>query len=348
LGGQAIQAQRLIAGLREHAEVHVTFLPVNPSLPGPLARLQRVKYVRTVFTSLWYWAHLVRAVPGHDLLHILSASYWSFLLAPVPALVAAKVFRRPTILNYRSGEASDHLQRSAMARRLIRRFDAIVVPSGYLVDVFRRFAFTAGAIPNIIDFAQLRYRVRDPIRPIFLSNRHLEPLYNVACTLRAFRTISDRYPDARLAIVGGGSERRALEQLCGGLNLTGVTFHGRVSPAQMGEFYDRADVYLNSPNIDNMPTSILEAQACGLPVATTNAGGIPYIVSDEITGLLVPCDDSEALARAALRYLEDRQLATHVIQHAYSGIQRYRRATVSANWVRIYRQVSGGERAAAC
>lgn len=340
LGGQAIQAQRLLEALRDHPQVDARFLPVNPRLPGPLGALQAVKYVRTAVTSMAYGSSLLRRVRGFDVLHILSASYWSFLLAPVPALAAGQLYRIPTILNYRSGEADDHLSRSPLARRLVRRFDDVVVGSPYLQRVFGGIGVAARVIPNIVNFGHLRFRRRAPVRPLFLSNRNLEPLYNVECTLRAYRSIARVYPDARLDVVGNGRDRVRLEALARAWSLPNVTFHGGVSAERMAELYDRADIFLNASNIDNMPTSILEAQACGLPVATTNAGGIPYIVDDGESGLLVPCGDHAGLAEAALRYLGDPALVARVTELGRLAAARYRPEAVAAEWVARYQAMA--------
>src|SRR5450432_2583281 len=105
LGGQSLQAQRLMHGLAASTEVQAEFLAVNPRLPGFLGHLQRIKYLRTVVTSIAYFAALLRAVPRCDVVHAFSASYFSYLLAPLPALLAARVFTRRSVLNYRSGEA---------------------------------------------------------------------------------------------------------------------------------------------------------------------------------------------------------------------------------------------------
>ena len=82
LGGQSIQALRLMEGLSREPEIEAGLLPINPRLPGPLRWLQRVKYVRTVVTSIAYIASLVVRLPRFDVVHIFSASYLSFLLAP--------------------------------------------------------------------------------------------------------------------------------------------------------------------------------------------------------------------------------------------------------------------------
>lgn len=344
LGGQAVQAQRLLERLRTVPSLDVDFLPVNPRLPGPLRALQGVKYVRTATTSAAYGGSLLARLRHYDVVHAFSASYWSYLLAPLPALVVAKAYGRATVLNYRSGEADDHLRRSRVAVRTIRRYvDAVVVPSGYLVDVFGRFGLPAQSIANFVEVERIPYRRRTHPAPRFLSNRNLEPLYNVACVLRAFALVQREVPDATLTVAGDGAERAPLEALAAELGLRGVRFVGRVSPADMPALYDAADVYLNTPNIDNMPNSVIEAFAAGLPVATTDAGGIPYIVEHERTALMVARDDHQALATAALRLLGEPGLAVALADAGRAEcLSRYVWPAVAEQWAALYHGLARG------
>ena len=87
LGGQSRQAARLIGRLREEPSLEMSFLAVNPRLPGMLRKLQDVKYVRTVVTTLWYWATLLRRAGKYDVLHVFSASYYSYMLSAMPAIL---------------------------------------------------------------------------------------------------------------------------------------------------------------------------------------------------------------------------------------------------------------------
>jgi glycosyltransferase involved in cell wall biosynthesis len=340
LGGQAVQAARLLAHLRELPGIEVGFLAVNPRLPGPLRLLQRVKYLRTVVTSLAYVASLLREVPNWDVVHAFSASYWSFLLAPLPAMAVAKLYGKRVVLNYRSGEAADHLARSRRtAVPAMRRLaDVIAVPSGYLVTVFARFGLRARSIFNFVDLDRIPFRARSsPPRPRFLSNRNFEPLYNVACVLRAFQRIQREVPEASLVVAGYGSQDAPLRALAQELALRNVEFTGRVPPEKMPALYDAADVYLNAPDIDNMPNSVIEAYAAGLPVVTTNAGGIPYIVRDGETGLMVSCNDDAALAGAALRLLREPPLADRLAQQAREEcVARYTWDAVRHEWADLY------------
>ena len=341
VGGQAVQVTRLLRRLRECDGLDVDFLPVNPRLRGPFRMLQRVKFIRTIATSIAYGASLLHRVRRYDVIHAFSASYTSYLLAPLPALLVARLFGKRIVLNYRSGEANDHLRRSPLARWTMRLADEIVVPSGYLVGVFAQFGLTARAIVNFVDLDRIDHRVRTTIRPIFLSNRNLEPLYNVACTVRAFAIIQRDQPDARLTIVGDGSERAALERLARQLELRNVTFVGKVAPERMREFYDAADVYLNSPAIDNMPNSIIEAYAAGIPVVTTNAGGIPYVVTHADTGFMVESDDHEGMARCALELIHVPERALVAVRARDVCLRRYVWPAVAAEWERLYRGLIG-------
>lgn len=341
LGGQAVQLARLLRRLEATPGIQVEFLPMNPRLPGPLRWLQRIKFVRTMVTEFAYWLLLLRRVRRFDVIHAFSPSYWAFLLGPVPAAATARLFRRAALINYHSGEAEDHLTNWRTAIPLLRLAHRIVVPSDYLRDVFARFGLSTVVVPNFVDVESLPFRERSVLRPRVLSNRNLESHYNVSCSIRAFSHIQAKVPSAELVVAGYGSERGKLETLVQELGLRHVRFTGRVTPEEMGRLLDWADVLLNSPDIDNMPLSLIEAQAAGLPLVSTNSGGIPYVVTDGETGLLVPPDDDAAMADAALRLLDDPALVSRISRAAReSCLARYTWPAVEARWVSLYREMA--------
>lgn len=341
LGGQAVQLARLHDQLKNTPGLEVGFLPMNPRLPGPLRLLQRVKYVRTVVTSIGYWIQLLARVRRFDVVHAFSPSYWAFLLGPVPAMLVARAYGRGALLNYHSGEAEDHLQNWRTAVPLSRLAHRIVVPSGYLREVFARFGLTAEEIHNFVDIEAIPFRERASLQPVFLSNRNLEPLYNVECCIRAFARVQQQVPSASLVVAGYGTQRESLEALVVSLGLGNVRFTGRVSMAEMAQLLNDADILLNSPDIDNMPLSLIEAQAAGLPVVSTSTGGIPYIVKDGETGLLVPPGDAEGMARASLRLLSEEGLAARLARAARAScIEQFTWPAVQDAWVRVYRDLA--------
>ena len=144
VGGQAVQASRLLELLQRAPDIQVEFLPINPRLPGPLRHLQKVKYLRTVPTSGTFMFKLLAKAGRYDILHSFSAANYSFLLSAAPAVLASRLFGKRSIVNYRDGRASQHLT-GWRTSRLLRLADRIVTPSEYLVDVFAQFGYT-GAI----------------------------------------------------------------------------------------------------------------------------------------------------------------------------------------------------------
>lgn len=337
LGGQSVQAARLIERLRQEPSLEVGFLPINPRLPAGLHHLQRIKYVRTLVTSIAYVLSLLARVYKYDVIHVFSASYFSFVLAPTPAILIGKLYRRKVLLNYHSGEAEDHLQRwQRSAIPTIRLVDSVIVPSEYLVRVFASFGLKATAIYNLIDTSRFRFRERSPLRPVFLSNRNLESHYGVDRVLRAFAIIQERIPQASLTVAGDGSQRQALKALAQDLNLQNTQFVGQIAPDSFADVYDAADIFLNGSEIDNQPLSILEAFSCGLPVVTTDAGGIPDIVQDGRTGMVVSRGDHVEIANRALALLENPVLAKQIVDRARQECLKYSWEAVRDAWMSAY------------
>jgi L-malate glycosyltransferase len=342
LGGQAIAALRLLEGLSQTDSICAEIIPINPRLPKAFRWLQRIKYVRTLVTFIYYIVTLLVKVPRFDVLHVFSASNFSFILAPAPAVLIGKMYGKPVILNYHSGEAEEHLRNWPRTTiPVLQLADRVVVPSEFLVSVFAKFAVETEAISNTVELGKFRFHSHRPLRPVILANRNFEAHYNVGCVLRAFALLQQQIPQAQLLVAGDGSQRQKLHTLAAELNLKNITFFGAVPPEQMPELYDRADIYLNASDVDNMPLSILEAFSCGLAVVTTNAGGIPYIVKDERNGLVVERGNSEALAQGVVRLLENQCLAERLIVQARSDCRKYTWEVVGYQWISLYLELAG-------
>ena len=209
-------------------------------------------------------------------------------------------------MNYRSGEAPDHLRRSAIARATLRWVERNVVPSRFLQDVFAGFGIASEIIPNIVDvdrFALPDAGLRCGRTPLDAELRDaLQRRVHAARVPARPGAISRSDADA-------GRRRDRRKRRCARspaeLGLANVRFVGRVPPAEIWRYYADADIYLQTPNIDNMPSSVLEAFASGCAVVSTNAGGVPAILTDDEHGLLVNCNDHDAAAARILRLLDD-------------------------------------------
>jgi glycosyltransferase involved in cell wall biosynthesis len=306
-------------------------------LPYGLRSVERVRFLRTIVRQPLYLIKLWRSLKQADIVHIFSASYSSFLVAPLPAWLLARLQGKKTLINYRSGECRDHLQRSTIARAVLARTDRLIVPSGYLVDVLQEFGLQAHVVPNIVDLSQFHYRLRRPLRPHLVCTRGFHPYYGVDIVVRAFAEVQRSYPDAQLDLVGGGGLEGQIRDLVRHLKLSGVSFLGAISHKSIPQFYDRADVFVNASNLDNMPVSVLEAFASGTPVITTAPESMRYIVDHERTGLLSEPGDAAALAMNILRLLGDSELATKLAQNAFAESNRYAWQSVRDQWLSVYR-----------
>lgn len=339
VGGQAVQADLLMRLWKDDPELETEFLGVDPPLPKGLRWAERIPGLRTILREPMYFVHLWRGLKDVDIAHIFSASYWSFLLAPAPAWFFANLRKKKSIINYRSGEARDHLKRFRSGQFVLSRVDEIVVPSGYLVGVFREFSLNAVVVPNLVDLSQFHYRERRPLRPRLVCTRGFSEYYSIDVVVKAFAEVKKEYPDATLELVGDGPLETEIRGLVTDRKLTDVIFSGVASRQEIGKCCDRADIFINASWLDNMPVSIIEAFGAGTPVVTTAPESIPFLVDHERTGLLSPVGDEKALAANVIRLLKDPALAARLAENAYRESRQYTWEAVRGQWLNVYRKL---------
>ena len=321
----AIQAQKLVSLLGGEG-FKVTAVKTNADLPKNFDFISEVKGLRTIVSVLAFLKNLNKALPQIEVVYFLTGFFNFFFWVTYPALILIKIHRKRVILSARGGEARRFFQKyRPLVKPILKRVDAISAPSGFLKEAFEEvLGLDAVIVPNIVDFNQFRFRERKPVRPKLLVTRSLDEIYNVDCVIRAFKKVHDYFPESSLGIVGGGSQRQALEKLVADFNLTDcVTFYGKIEHSKIQNYYDQYDIFLNASNVDNLPGVILEAFASGLPVVSTRAGGIPYLVAEGVTGLLVDIGDSEALAEKVIELVKDPKLALCLANNARLECQKY-------------------------
>jgi glycosyltransferase involved in cell wall biosynthesis len=336
-----------LAGLLREENIEVELIQVNrPYRPTWIGKF---KGIRAGFRLLPYISQLWFSAGRVQLFHVMANSGWSWHLFAAPAIWIARLRGKPVIINYRGGEADAFFDNAfSWVRPSLSRASAIIVPSGFLEGVFGKRGFSVSIVPNIIDLSRFGAGVRPgastaaagPSFPHIIVTRNLEPIYDNETALRAFHIVRRSYPAAKLTLAGSGPERQALEQFACALGIAdAVIFTGRVDNEGMAAIYRSASVMLNPSLADNMPISILEALASGVPVVSTNVGGVPYLVEHEKNALLVPARDPQAMANAVLRLLNDAARTRRLIEDGIECVQRYTWPNVRVSLFRVYEQV---------
>jgi glycosyltransferase involved in cell wall biosynthesis len=153
--------------------------------------------------------------------------------------------------------------------------------------------------------------------------------------LHAARRLASRFPALHWAIAGQGELRPVLEWLTGELDLTGrVHFLGQV--AHPLRVIADADLYVMSSREEGLGTSVLDAMARGIPVASTSAGGLPEMLHQG-AGVLVPPRNPEALAGAVERILCDADLRRRLVEQASRAVERFSADRMAAEIRSVYR-----------
>ena len=344
-GGMANQCQQLAALLRAEGmsvEVVRNNADYRPRWVG------RIPVLRAAFRLVPYLARLWFAVGRANVVHVLANSGLAWHLFAAPAVWIARARGVPVIVNYRGGNAERFLAGTrGIVLATLRMASARVTPSAFLQGVFAKHSLDALVVPTIVDLSRF-----SPVAPRTLGDaphllvaRHLEAIYDVATALRAFAVVRRQLREARLTIAGSGPEKARLEALAAELGLTAaVRFAGPIDNADMPELLRSADCMLNASTIDNMPVSILEAHASGVPVISTDAGGIRDMVHHGTSALLVPVGDAAAMAAQALRVLTEPELRARLRTGGLERSERYAWSRVREQWLHVYRGVRHGTR----
>ena len=329
-GGMANQTRQLVR-LLDGEGVETQLVQTNaPYVP---AWISGVRGIRAVFRLLPYLWRLRRASRRAHVIHVMANSGWAWFLLAWPAIQIGRWFRVPILVNYRGGLAREFLaQHGARVVTSLRQVSLVVVPSGFLREVFGGHGISSIVIPNIVDLELFRPADARPCDSQLLHivvARNLEKIYGIDIAIRTCALLLEKFPGLKMSVAGSGPDRETLEKLSSDLDIQNrIHFTGRLDPEQMAELYRSADLVINPSRADNMPNSVLEALACGIPVVTTNVGGIPYMLQHGQTAWFVVPDSPQALAAGV----------THVLSHP--DVQRHLRTeglalAASCGWARV-------------
>jgi phenylacetate-CoA ligase len=213
---------------------------------------------------------LARSLPRWDVVHVFVSTLGELVSFSMPAVLLGRFFGRKIVVHVYSPHFGEWLDRwGRLIVPVLRQADVVAVPKGGNMSLIREHKLRITELPGVVDNEMSGAGGEaERLQPRMLTTRALEPHANPTLVLKAFKIVKQKYPRAELVIVGEGSQRDELTEWVDSERINGVTFSGVVQHADMAGFYNRADLYINGSFRSDIPVSLLEAQACGLPVVS--------------------------------------------------------------------------------
>ena len=262
-------------------------------------------------TRLWeIAATLVKDRRRFDVVILETFSGMSFVIADVVGSLC-RLFRIPLVMVLHGGNLPNFVQKyPRWSKRVLSRADKLIAPSRFLAEKIGEKGYQIAVIPNVIDISQYTFRVRSKIAPKIVWMRSFHPIYNPQMAIETLAALRQTMPEATLTMAGvdKGLESE-VKNLADERGLTSaVRFAGFLDAEKKIKEFSDADIYINTNRIDNMPVSVVEALAFGLPVVATAVGGVPYLIEHDENGLLVTDDNPAEMADAIDKLLNDSEL----------------------------------------
>ncbi len=319
-------------------------LPTGGAGRGGLARLPIL--ARTVlrvlrearrrpFDALWaWWAHepgFVAALAGR--------------LTGTPVLVSilgGELVDLPEV-GYGGGRSRVN---SWLAAAALKGAAGVTVGSPFLMDLVRRRLppEKLGLQPLAVDFERFTPGPESPAldgprldgEPSLLHVASLIPVKDQRTLLEAFEIASRRHAGARLHLVGEGELESELVELARQLGLEGrVVFHGAVDHGRLASVYRQANLFVQSSRFEAQGMAVLEAAACGCPVAGTAVGVLPALdASEAVAGVVTRPADAEALAAAVTALLDDPVRRRRLAEAQAAAVRSFELLASAARWRR--------------
>ncbi|MCB9044852.1 MAG: glycosyltransferase family 4 protein [Chitinophagales bacterium] len=227
-------------------------------------------------------------------------------------------------------------------RQLFGRAFTNVTVSAYLQDHLVNAGYKGVTIGNAITFEKYPYKERSRIQPYILWVRAFHTTYNPEMAILAFEMFVKEFPNAKLTMVGPDVDGSMIlcKQLVKDYKLEGkVQFTGKLSKEEWIQLAQDCNMFINTSNFDNQPVSIIEAMALGLPIISTNVGGIPYMLTHTATGMLIPRDNPEALCNAMTLLMHDAKIANRLSMNGRKYAVQFDWDILKNKWEQLFASV---------
>ena len=291
-------------------------------------------YKNSVFRLLDMAYHTLRYGPSSDFVLIDVYSTLNFWYAVVVSQLC-RLLRIPYIAKLHGGDLPKRLNRSPFWSDLVfKHAYTNIAPSGYLLESFqKKYAANLRYIPNTIELENYDFQLRSSLAPQLLWVRAWDSIYHPEMAMQVAALLQDNYSNVTLCMVGPYKDltREAVQAMSANYPFP-IRITGGLTKEEWIALSKDYSIFINTTTIDNTPVSVMEAMALGLPVVSTNVGGLPYLLTHASTGLLVPSGDAQAMAAAIERLLSDPVLAQQIALAARKVVEEMDWEVVKVKW----------------
>lgn len=251
---------------------------------------------------------------------------------------------KPLILILHGGSLPDFSREQPYRfKRVLKAANAVIAPSFYLLESLTPYRKDIQMIPNPVEIEQYPFIQRAEIKPKLIWVRAFHQIYNPLMAPRIIKTLSTKLPEVNLVMVGpdkGDGSLQDMQRLAGELDIEDrIQVTGKIPHDDVPSWLSQSDIFINTTDFDNTPSSLIEAMANGLCIVTTNVGGIPWLVQNESEALLVPKNDPEAMCDAILRLLSDPALASTLSINARKKAETFDWSVILPKWESLYQKL---------
>jgi len=232
------------------------------------------------------------------------AFYYAYFTSQI-----ARIIDKKYIMILRGGNLPNRLKKSPkLSNSVFKNSYRNIAPSNYLKSEFEAKGFEVQFIPNILEIENYEYKFRNNLKPKILWVRAFAEIYNPTLAIEVLKSLKIDYPEIKLCMIGPVKESvifKKTEELVAKYNLQkNIEFTGVLPKEKWIKKSEDFDIFINTTNVDNTPVSVMEAMALGLPVVSTNVGGIPYLLDNGKDALLVKPKNTKAMANAINNILD--------------------------------------------
>tara|TARA_B100000900_G_scaffold356896_1_gene326913 strand:- start:132 stop:1151 length:1020 start_codon:yes stop_codon:yes gene_type:complete len=295
--------------------------------------------LRFLHMNYIYWGNYKRVSLMFIDVFSTKAFYFTFYFALISKFLSLKYI--PIV---HGGNIELRIKKSKwMTKFVFKNSDINISPSRYVSNILKKNNYAVKYIPNCINFSFYKFKKRQKIRPRIIWLRSFHEIYNPNMAINVFKIISKLYNKTKFTMIGPDKDGslKHCQQLSKKYRIDeDIDFLGYLGKTEWIKIARDHDIFINTSKIDNMPVSVIEMMALGLPIVSTDVGGIPFFLEHGKNSLLVKNNDSKNMASQIKYLIEKPHFACKISMRAFEDSKNFSTDLVIPEWSRIINQYS--------